>query len=234
MMESLSCKKIMSENLKVIRENVFNASAKCGRKPEEISIMAVTKTMPYDVINEAFREGVTLFGENRVQEFKGKLPFYEIPKDKIHFIGHLQTNKIRDIIDSVSMIESVGSIHLAEELSKESKKRGILTSVLLQVNIGAEETKGGFFKSEIADSLKQIRELENIKVCGLMAIPPRISGDKYFKEMQELFLLCKELEKENSDSFSVLSMGMSEDYCEAIACGSTQIRLGRALFGERR
>ena len=230
MMENLSYKESIYENLKVIRENILSAAEKSGRNPEDISVMAVTKTVPYEIVNEAFKAGVSLLGENRVQEFKEKLPHYEAPKDKIHFVGHLQTNKIRDIIDNVSMIESVGSYHLAEALSKESIKRGITTSVLLQVNIGAEETKGGFLKENLTYSLKRIKELENLKICGLMAIPPRLSSADYFKEMQELFLFCKEL---NPD-FSVLSMGMSGDYCEAIACGATQVRLGRALFGERR
>ena len=229
MMGSRSYKENIRENLDVIRENIFNAALKSGRNPDDISIMAVTKTVPFEIVNEAFKAGVSLLGENRVQEFKEKLPFYDAPKDKIHFIGHLQTNKIRDIIDNVSMIESVGSYHLAEALSKESFKRGIITSVLLQVNIGAEDTKGGFLKPDVVDSLKRISELNNLKICGLMAIPPRFSGADYFKEMQELFSACKEF----NPGFSVLSMGMSGDYCEAIACGATQVRLGRALFGER-
>ncbi len=230
MTRNRSYKEYIHENFKRIQDNVLTAAEKSGRNIEDISVMAVTKTVPYEIVNEAFKAGVSLLGENRVQEFKTKLPFYEAPKDKIHFIGHLQTNKIRDIIESVSMIESVGSIHLAEALSKESVKRDIVTSVLLQVNIGAEDTKGGFLKADIMSSLKQISELDNLKVCGLMAIPPRVSSADYFKEMQELFLACKEFE---SDNFSVLSMGMSDDYREAIACGATQIRVGRALFGER-
>ena len=220
----------LSENLKFINEGVKEALIKSGRSSDEVSVMAVTKTVPYEIVNMAVEKGVSLIGENRVQEFKQKLAFYNFPKEKIHFIGHLQTNKIRDIIDSVSMIESVGSLHLADAISKECEKKGIVMPVLLQVNIGKEETKSGFFKEDIPDALKRISEYKNMVPCGLMAIPPRYSGKEYFKEMQELFMLCRDIK---SDSFKTLSMGMSDDYREAIIHGATQVRLGRALFGER-
>ncbi len=233
MTRSLSYKETIRENLDVIRENISAAAVKCGRNPREISVMAVTKTVPYETVNEAFKAGVTLLGENRVQEFREKLPFYEAPKEKIHFIGHLQTNKIRDIIENVSMIESVDSFRLAEAIEKECVKRSLVMKILLEVNIGNEATKSGFLKQDIPEVLRKLSAFENIEVCGLMAIPPRGESDKYFGEMNELFLLCKELKIGNPDIFETLSIGMSGDYQKAIAYGSTQIRLGRALFGER-
>ena len=203
------------QNIEEIRANVKEAAQAAGRAEKDIVLMAVTKTVPPERVNVALQEGICLLGENRVQEICQKAAFYRASKDKIHFIGHLQTNKIRDIIEKVSMIESVDSLHLAQALSRECEKRGMEMDILLQVNIGKEETK-----------------LPGLKAKGLMTIPPRFSGTLYFEKMQELFLLCKEKKIEGAD-FSVLSMGMSDDYREAIACGSTQIRLGREIFGER-
>ena len=219
----------VSENVREVCEKIALSAIKANRNPKEVSLMAVTKTVSPEFINEAFKAGVCFLGENRVQEFSEKLPFYDAPKEKIHFIGHLQRNKIHVIIEKVGMIESVDSIRLAQALSAESEKRGIVTEILLQVNIGKEETKTGFFAEEVLDALKQISVLQNLKVSGLMAIPPRSLGKEYFPQMQELFLKCKE----KSENFSVLSMGMSDDYEQAIAYGATEVRLGRALFGER-
>ncbi len=231
MTKNLFKEDVVRKNIKEAFENVKEAALNAGRNPEEISLMAVTKTVAPELINIALEEGVSYLGENRVQEFNEKLPFYNASKEKIHFIGHLQTNKIRGIIEKISMVESVDSLHLAKELSRECAKIGIDMEILLQINIGKEETKGGFSAEEIFENLKFISELSNLKVRGLMAIPPMLSSEKYFPEMQELFLSCKEQLKE--ENFSVLSMGMSNDYEKAIAYGSTQVRLGRALFGER-
>lgn len=220
------------QNIKEIRENVKEAAWAVGRSEKEIALMAVTKTVPPDRVNVALQEGISLLGENRVQELCQKAAFYRASKDKIHFIGHLQTNKIRDIIEKVSMVESVDSLHLAEALSRECEKWGMEMDVLLQVNIGKEETKSGFYEEDVLDALERIAQLPGLKLRGLMTIPPRFSGTLYFEKMQELFLLCKEKKIEGAEC-SVLSMGMSDDYKEAIACGATQIRLGRAIFGER-
>lgn len=220
------------QNIKEIRKNVEEAANAAGRKAEDITIMAVTKTVLPERVNVALEEGISLLGENRVQELCQKAAFYRASKEKIHFIGHLQTNKIRDIIEKVSMIESVDSLHLAEALSRECEKHKTEMDVLLQVNIGKEETKSGFYEKDVLDAVKRIAELPHVQVRGLMTIPPRFSGKLYFEKMQELFLLCKEKKIEGTE-FSVLSMGMSDDYREAIACGSTQIRLGRTMFGER-
>lgn len=220
------------QNIKEIRENVREAALLSGRTEADIVLMAVTKTVPPERVNVAIDEGISLLGENRVQELCQKAAFYRVSKEKIHFIGHLQTNKIRDIIEKVSLIESVDTIHLAEALSQECVKREMEMDVLLQVNIGKEETKSGFFGEDVLEALRRAAELPGLKVRGLMTIPPRFSGEVCFRKMQELFLLCKEKKIEGTD-FSVLSMGMSDDYREAIACGSTQIRLGRAIFGER-
>lgn len=220
------------QNIKEIRENVKETALAAGRAEKDITLMAVTKTVPPERVNVALQEGISLLGENRVQELCQKAAFYRASKEKIHFIGHLQTNKIRDIIEKVSMVESVDSLHLAQALSRECEKRGMEMDVLLQVNIGKEETKSGFYEEDVLDALERIAELPGLRLRGLMTIPPRFSGTVYFKKMQELFLLCKE-EKIEGAEFSVLSMGMSDDYKESIACGATQIRLGRAIFGER-
>lgn len=220
------------QNIEEIRANVKEAAQAAGRAEKDIVLMAVTKTVPPERVNVALQEGICLLGENRVQEICQKAAFYRASKDKIHFIGHLQTNKIRDIIEKVSMIESVDSLHLAQALSRECEKRGMEMDILLQVNIGKEETKSGFYEEEVLDAVERIAKLPGLKAKGLMTIPPRFSGTLYFEKMQELFLLCKEKKIEGAD-FSVLSMGMSDDYREAIACGSTQIRLGRAIFGKR-
>ena len=220
------------QNIKEIRENVRETALAAGRAEKDITLMAVTKTVPPERVNVAIQEGISLLGENRVQELCQKAAFYRASKEKIHFIGHLQTNKIRDIIEKVSMVESVDSLHLAQALSRECEKRGMEMDVLLQVNIGKEETKSGFYEEGVLDASKRIAELPGLRLRGLMTIPPRFSGTVYFKKMQELFLLCKEKKIEGAE-FSVLSMGMSDDYKESIACGATQIRLGRAIFGER-
>lgn len=220
------------QNIREIRENMKEAAFSCNRSEQDIALMAVTKTVAPERVNVALEEGIPLLGENRVQEFCQKAAFYRASREKIHFIGHLQTNKIRDIIEKVSMVESVDSLHLAKALSLECEKRGVEMDILLQVNIGREETKGGFYEEDVLEAMKRVSEFPCLRVRGLMAIPPRSSGILYFQKMQELFLLCREIKIERAEC-SVLSMGMSDDYKEAIACGSTQIRLGRAIFGER-
>ena len=221
----------ITENYNRIYNEIEAAKAKYRKPSDHVDFMAVTKTVAPEAVNHAIHCGISLLGENRVQEYLSKRDFYD-PSATVHFIGHLQTNKIRDIIEKVSMIESVDSLHLAQALSRECEKRGMEMDILLQVNIGKEETKSGFYEEEVLDAVKRVAELPGLKAKGLMTIPPRFSGRLYFEKMQELFLLCKEKKIEGAD-FSVLSMGMSDDYREAIACGSTQIRLGRAIFGKR-
>lgn len=220
-------------NLIRIRERVRTAAASCGRRAEDIALMAVTKTVPPEWVNQALREGVALLGENRVQECCEKYQSYCCGREQIHFIGHLQTNKIRVIIDKVSMVESVDTLHLAAALQKECARRGMEMDILLQVNIGAEPTKSGFPAEEIWEAYQEISaSCSRLRVRGLMAIPPNLPGDRYFGRMEELYQRLR-TDASPGRTPDILSMGMSGDFERAIRFGSTQIRLGRALFGER-
>lgn len=223
----------IAENVRVIRERIQDAAEKAGRKPDEVQLMAVTKTVPADRVNQALEAGIQLLGENRVQECCEKYQNYACNANAIHFIGHLQTNKIRDIIEKVGMIESVDSIRLAKALEDICLKQEREMKILLQVNVGLEETKSGFLPEELFPALEQIREqCPLLKVCGLMTVPPHQEGDYWLRKMQELFEKMKDSAPENAKP-SVLSMGMSEDFEAAIRCGSTQVRIGRGIFGER-
>lgn len=222
----------LDENLKEIYERVAEAALRSGRNAEEIHIMAVTKTVSPELVNRAIEQGIRLLGENRVQEFLDKQKQYAPVSEGIHFIGHLQTNKVKYIIDKVDMIESVGSLKLAEEIEKRAAQLDRRMPVLLEVNISAEETKSGFLPEMVFEAFRSISALPHLEVSGLMAIPQKGNGGYYFQKLHELFeemRVCAEDKK----IFSVLSMGMSADYEEAILHGSTLIRLGTALFGKR-
>lgn len=223
----------VAENVRIIREKIQNAAVRAGRSPDSVQLMAVTKTVPAQRVNLALKAGITLLGENRVQECCEKYQNYACNANAIHFIGHLQTNKIRDIIEKVGMIESVDSIRLAEALQSVCRKRQEEVEILLQVNVGREETKSGFLPEELFPAWKQIQEqFPSLKVRGLMTVPPRQQGDYWLQKMQELFEKMKDLAPKNAKP-SILSMGMSEDFEAAIRCGSTQVRIGRGIFGER-
>ncbi len=217
----------IKQNLSVIRQTVAEAVEKAGRK-EPPRIMAVTKTIPTDKINYAEELGIDLLGENRVQEFLGKYEQYS-PRSEVHFIGSLQCNKVKYIIDKVSMIHSVDNMKLACEIDKRSAQHGKVTDILLEVNIGEELSKSGVQPSELKQLAADAAQLENVRVRGLMAIPPPGGGEIYFARMQELFEQLR-LDRPETD---VLSMGMSADYAAAIKYGSTLIRIGSALFGYR-
>ena len=174
------------ERLARIRETVREEALRAGRDEQEITIMGVTKTVPAHRVNLALAAGVTLLGENRAQELRDKFDAYDCGPEKIHFIGHLQTNKIRDIMGKVSCVQSVDSVRLAEALSQAVLNRSDSLAVFLQVNIGREETKSGFLPEEMPDALKRISELPGLRVEGLMAIPPRGAGDQYLGEMAQL------------------------------------------------
>jgi hypothetical protein len=186
--------------------------------------MAVTKTIEVDLIRAAVGCGIDLLGENRVQEFLGKCGDY--PKCEVHFIGGLQTNKVRQIVDKVTMIHSVDSYKLAVEIDSRAGGIGRVTDVLAEVNVAAEESKHGVTPEALDELVGQIRELKNVRLRGLMAIPPFGNSGRYFAEMQRLFGKYKD--------FDTLSMGMSGDYEEAIEYGATIVRLGSVLFGGRR
>ncbi len=223
-------------NYQVICERIAEAAVKSGRKPEDIRFMAVTKTVEPAVINAAIEQGITLIGENRVQEFLGKEPQLHLDGVEKHLIGHLQKNKVRQIVGKVDMIESVDSVEIAREISKRSEMHGITTPVLLEVNIGGEESKFGFAPDSLEQSLEQIALLEHIEVKGLMSIPPiceqKAQIRQFFSQMNELYIDFSS-KIFNNINMNVLSMGMSSDYYEAILEGSNLVRVGSALFGER-
>lgn len=221
----------IDENYRRILFEVQNAAAKYRNSEDHIDIMAVTKTVDPEAVNHAVRLGIGLLGENRVQEYMAKKDFYSKNAD-VHFIGHLQSNKVKYIIDSVSLIQSVDSIKLAYEIDKHAKRIGKIQNVLIEVNIGNEESKGGIGKSFLRDLLYETAEMKNIQVQGLMTIPPSENSEKFLYDMQQLYI---DISAENIDNISmdILSMGMSNDYIKAIEYGSNLIRIGRGLFGPR-
>ena len=220
------------ENLKVIRYNISEAVAKYRKSDDNIALMAVTKTVPYEVVNLVINEGVTLLGENRVQEYLEKKDGYD-KRATVHFIGHLQTNKVKYIIDSIDCIHSVDSLKLAAEIDRLSAKHNKITEVLAEVNIGGEESKSGISPDALGDLIYGISEMKNVRLKGLMTIPPIGKSEASFSEMQELFCDWKNKKVDNV-SMDILSMGMSADYVEAIKYGSNIVRLGSALFGARK
>lgn len=223
-------------NYKTICENIAAAAESSGRNKEDITFLAATKTVEAEYINYAISLGLDHIGENRVQELLSKYEAYNLERTKLHMIGHLQSNKVRQIVGKVDMIESVDSIKLAKEISAQSLKREISTDVLVEVNIGGEESKSGISPEMLEDLLCEIAELPSIKVQGLMTIPPicenkqKICG--YFENMRKLFIDIS-AKKIDNISMNVLSMGMSDDYVEAIREGATMVRIGSALFGAR-
>jgi len=222
----------VAENIRQIKADVEEAKAKYRSTDERIDIMAVTKTVPFEIVNTAIENGLNLMGENRVQEYLSKKDFYDKNAD-VHFIGHLQTNKIKYIIENVSMIQSVDRIKLAKELSRQCLKLQIKKEILIEVNIGNEENKSGFLKDGLIESIYEMSELPNISIKGLMAIPPKCGSENFFYEMQKLFI---DIRDKNIDNIimCILSMGMSSDYIPAIKYGSNLIRIGTKLFGARK
>ncbi len=226
----------IDHNISVIKGRIAEAAIRSGRKPDEIRLMAVTKTVEPVFINRAIEKGIDLIGENKVQEFLGKKEYLNLSDCEAHLIGHLQTNKVRQIVGNVSMIQSVDSVKLAKEISKRSAAINTVTHCLAEVNIGGEESKTGIDFNQIYELLHEISEMENIKVDGLMTIPPicedELVLDKYFSKMHRIFI-DMQAKKLDNISMSILSMGMSSDYERAIINGSNLVRVGTALFGNR-
>ncbi len=226
----------ITENVAQVREELNRAALAAGRRPEEIVLCAATKMNDADRVREAIRAGVRCCGENRVQELTQKLAENAYEGADIHFIGHLQTNKVKQVVGKVSLIQSVDSLRLLQAVSKEAQKQGITQDILLEINIGEEASKTGFQLGDILGILENLAVFPCVRVKGLMAIPPICEnpGDnnKFFQEIRKLSVDIT-TKKYDNVSMEVLSMGMSGDYAEAIACGSTMIRVGTAIFGQR-
>ena len=222
----------ISENLKRIRYDIEEARAKYRKPEDQIRIMAVTKTVPFQRVNQAIDEGITLLGENRVQEYLEKKDFYKQDAE-VHFIGRLQSNKVKYIINSVSLIHSVDSLKLASEIDRLAKKNGLCRDVLIEVNIGDEESKSGVSEKEVRELISEAAQLEHIKIKGLMTIPPVGESEKSFERMQRLFYDLKTEKPDNAD-MDILSMGMSSDYASAVRYGSNIVRIGSGIFGARK
>ena len=226
----------IAENVARIRAEMASAAIAAGRDPKEILLCAATKMNDAEAVREAIRAGVDCCGENRVQELTAKLAENAYEGAPVHFIGHLQTNKVKQVVGKVDLIQSVDSEHLLAAIHKEAKKQGIVQNILLEVNVGAEESKSGFAPDEVLPLLDKISEYPNIRVKGLMAIPPisEKHGDnvKYFEKMCKISVDIIEKKYDNV-KVECMSMGMSGDYADAIRCGSTMIRVGTAIFGAR-
>lgn len=222
-------KELVRERIAAIRKEIEAAAKAAGRDPGDIRLMAVTKTVDPELVNTAIEEGVNLLGENRVQEFLEKNSQYLIKETQIHFIGHLQTNKIKYIIDKIKCVESVDSQRLAAEIEKQAARVQRTVDVLLEVNISRQESKSGFLPEEVESAAEYVSSCPHLCLKGLMCIPDKAEGSLAFERMRQLF----EKIRTGYPQMDTLSMGMSGDYREAIRYGSTQIRLGSAIFGDR-
>ena len=221
----------IEENLKEIRFNIAEAVSKYRKPDDNVRLMAVTKTVPFEYVNHAVSLGIDLLGENKVQEYQSKKDNYD-KSAEVQFIGHLQTNKVKYIINSVSMIQCVDSLKLACEINRLAAANNLTMDVLCEVNIGGENSKSGIAPDNLSELLENISKLENIRVRGLMTIPPPSGSDVFLAKMQELFIAEKEKKKKRI-SMDILSMGMTHDYGQAVKYGSTLVRIGTGLFGTR-
>ena len=227
---------MIKENINTIRAKIREAAIAANRDPSDILLCAATKMNDADAVRQAIAAGVDCCGENRVQELTVKLAQDAYAGAPVHFIGHLQTNKVRQVVGKVDLIQSVDSLRLLEAIQKEAQKQGLVQDILLEVNIGREASKSGFSPEEIPEICQKMSVFPNIRVKGLMAIPPNstIFGKNrdFFQEMCNLSVDIT-TKKYDNVLVDILSMGMSDDFVDAIACGSTMIRIGTAIFGPR-
>lgn len=223
---------LVKDNLEIVKGKIEKAAAKSGRKADEITLVAVTKNVSLQAIEEAFLAGQRVFAENRVQELLAKKPF--LPSEiEWHFVGHLQRNKVNKIIGEVQLVQSVDSLRLAAEIDRRARERNLKAPVLLEVKISPEETKFGFAQEEMEAVLEKLSEFKGIIVQGLMTIAPLLPAEEcrpYFKKAR---CLWENLKKEKPGWFRYFSMGMSEDFEVAIEEGSNMVRIGRAIFEGR-
>jgi pyridoxal phosphate enzyme (YggS family) len=226
----------IKNNIEDVRRRIAQAACKSGRRPEDITLVAVTKTMPASDAEAALECGIKVIGENKVQELLSKLPQLDMSGREAHIIGHLQTNKVKMIIDKADMIQSVDSIHLLGEIERQAARADRNMDVLIEVNIGEEASKTGVMPDKLGELLDAASGMEHIKVRGLMAIPPRCEEKElsrpYFAKMRRLFVDIGGKKTDNID-MRILSMGMSGDFDVAVEEGATMVRVGTAIFGHR-
>lgn len=226
---------MLKENYDAVAKKVEEACKRVGRNPKEVTIIAVSKTKPLSNVVELQQYGVMDFGENKVQELCSKYEEIEKPV-RWHLIGHLQTNKVKYIVDKVELIHSVDSLKLAKQISKEAVKKNVTIPILIQVNVAHEDSKFGLDQKDVMDFVEEVSKLPNVRIEGLMTIAPFVDDPednrKHFRELKQLFV---DIDSKNFDNvnMSVLSMGMTNDYEVAIEEGATMIRVGTAIFGAR-
>ena len=226
---------MLADNLKKVQNNIVDACRKAGRDPKEVTLVAVSKTKPVEMLQEAYNAGARVFGENKVQEIMDK--YDRLPSDiQWHMIGHLQRNKVKYIIDKVAMIHSVDSVRLAQTIEAEAAKKDLVMPILVEVNVAEEESKFGLSTDEVLPFLEEISQYPHIAVKGLMTIAPFVDDAE---ENREVFVKLKKLSVDiaakniNNVTMSVLSMGMTGDYQVAVQEGATMVRVGTGIFGER-
>lgn len=226
----------IEENVEKVLEEIAAAARAAGREPGEVALCAATKMNDAQAVRRAIAAGVCICGENRVQELTAKLADNAYAGAQVHFIGHLQTNKVKQVVGKVDLIQSVDSEHLLAAISREAQKQGLCQDILLEVNIGEEAAKSGFAEEDILPLVDRIDSFSNIRLRGLMAIPPisRNPGDnlKFFLKMRQIYVDIR-AKKNDNVSVDCLSMGMSGDFADAVAAGSTMVRIGTAIFGAR-
>lgn len=226
---------MIEEQLKEIQERIEKAALKAGRNPEEITLIAVSKTYPVSAIEQAIKAGSKDFGENRVQELVDKIE--QVKEDvKWHLIGHLQTNKVKYITGKVNLIHSVDSLKLAQEIQRQSLKQDVISNILIEVNVAKEESKHGVYLEEVEALIREIANLSHVRVQGFMTVAPFVEDPEMNREVfQKLYKLSVDIQKQNIDNIStnILSMGMSNDFEVAIEEGATMVRVGTAIFGKR-
>ncbi len=226
---------LIQENISIVNENIEKALSKSGRIGENVELIAVTKTVDLENINIAIDAGIKSIGENKVQELEFKIDQINKFVD-YHMIGHLQTNKVKNLIGKTKLIHSLDRLSLAKELNKRSKKQDLVTDVLIQVNVSEEESKFGIKVEEAFGFIESILSMDNIRIKGLMTIAPHIEEEKKLRSIfRELYELQESIKRENYSELSMeyLSMGMTNDYVAAIEEGSNMIRVGRGIFGDR-
>lgn len=227
----------LAEKIRQVQDKMAAAAREVGRDPGEITLVAATKVQTSETIREAIAAGITICGENRVQEMTAHLADNAYEGAALHFIGHLQTNKVKFVVGRVSLIESVGSEHLLQAIEAQAAKMGVVQDILLEVNVGGEASKSGVAPEELSALARQAVDLEHVRLRGLMAIPPAAQAEggnrPFFAQMKQLFIDIKRKMDDNGLVIDCLSMGMSGDYMDAIREGATLVRVGTALFGPR-